>query len=197
MSGAPEAALGSVAAGAASRSPAATAAGVVGFAIATALAAQVAVPLPGTPVPITLQPLVVALAGFWLGPAAAASSMMLYLGAGAAGAPVFAPIGAHGLARLMGPTGGYLLAYPLAAFATGWLGARAGGYAGRAGAATAGMLVLYLGGALQLLALTGSAERAVSLGVVPFFVLDLVKAHVAALLSPRPGGRLGDGSSRA
>src|SRR4029077_20419480 len=73
--------------------------GIVGFAIALAAASQVAIPLPFTPVPITLQPLVVVLAGLMLGPVAGAASMVLYLAAGAAGLPVFAPIGAPGIAR--------------------------------------------------------------------------------------------------
>ena len=99
----------------------ATAVGVVGFAAALALASQVAIPVPGTPVPITLQPFVVVLAGLWLGPVAGAASMLLYLAAGALGLPVFAPMGAMGVARLAGPTGGYLLAWPLAA----WIADRA------------------------------------------------------------------------
>ena len=66
-----------------------TIAGIAGFSIALALASQVAIPLPFTPVPITLQPLVVVLAGLMLGPAAGAASMVLYLAAGAAGLPVF------------------------------------------------------------------------------------------------------------
>src|SRR5687767_9135823 len=93
--------------------------GIVGFAIALALASQVAVPIPGTPVPITLQPFVVVLAGLWLGPVAGASSMVLYLALGAAGLPVFSPFGAPGIARFVGPTGGYLFAYPFAAFVAG------------------------------------------------------------------------------
>jgi len=75
---------------------------VVGFAIVLAAAAQVAIPLPGTPVPFTLQPLLVVLAGLWLSPRAAVASMMLYLSAGAVGLPVWAPIGLPGAARLIG-----------------------------------------------------------------------------------------------
>src|SRR5918996_842235 len=97
--------------------------GVVGFALALAAASQVAIPLPFTPVPITLQPMIVVLAGLMLGPVAGVASMVLYLAAGAVGLPVFAPIGAPGIARFFGPTGGYLLAYPVAAAVTGWLGA--------------------------------------------------------------------------
>lgn len=159
--------------------------GAVLFAGVMALVSQFALPLPGTPVPITLQPMVVVLAGLVLGPAAAAFSMVLYLGAGALGLPVFAPIGAPGIARLLGPTGGYLLAYPFAAFVTGFLGERSRGYAGRAVAAMAGMLALYAGGLAQLTVLTGSLERAAVLGAAPFFALDAVKALLAALVASR------------
>ena len=158
--------------------------GVVGFAAALAVASQAAIPIPGTPVPITLQPLLVVLAGLWLGPRAGAASMALYLAAGAAGLPVFAPIGAPGLLRLVGPTGGYLLAYPFAAFVAGWLGERSTSFVTRAAAAAAGILVLYVGGLAQLTLLTGSLERAALLGVLPFVALDAVKAVVAALVSP-------------
>lgn len=157
-------------------------AGIVGFAAALALAAQVALPVPGSPVPVTLQPMLVVLAGLWLGPAAAGASMVLYLAAGVAGLPVFAPFGAPGLARLLGPTGGYLLAYPLAAWVTGRLGAGATSYARRALSASAGMCVLYVGGLAQLTMITGSLAQAALVGAAPFAVLDVVKAHVAALL---------------
>lgn len=163
----------------------AVAAGVVGFAFALAAASQLAIPLPGTPVPLTLQPMLVVLAGLWLGPRAAVASMLLYLAAGAAGLPVFTPMGAPGIARLVGPTGGYLLAYPLAAWVTSRLATRADSFAGRAVAAMVGMAVLYAGGLAQLTALTGSLERAAVLGLMPFIVLDVVKAHVAAFLAPR------------
>ncbi|MGH7663025.1 MAG: biotin transporter BioY [Gemmatimonadaceae bacterium] len=163
--------------------------GVVGFALALAAASQVAIPLPFTPVPITLQPLVVVLAGFWLGPAAGAASMVLYLIAGAAGLPVFAPMGAPGAARLVGPTGGYLIAYPAAAFVAGWLIARARTFPLRLVAASAGILVLYIGGLSQLALITGDIERAAVLGVLPFLALDAVKAVVAALLAPKQTDR--------
>ena len=166
------------------RSRAVVLTGVVGFAAALALASQVAIPLPGTPVPLTLQPMLVLLAGLWLGPRAAVASMVLYLAAGAAGLPVFTPGGAPGAARLLGPTGGYLLAYPLAAFVTGWLGERATGYAARLAAAVAGILVIYAGGLAQLAVLTGSLQQAAVLGVVPFAALDAVKALLAAALAP-------------
>jgi biotin transport system substrate-specific component len=159
--------------------------GVVGFAIALALASQVAVPIPGTPVPITLQPLVVVLAGMWLGPVAGAASMVLYLCAGAAGLPVFSPFGAPGIARFVGPTGGYLFAYPVAAFVAGALALRSSTLLGRWVAALAGTTVLLLGGLAQLTILSGSLAHALPLAIHPFVPLDAVKALVAALLVPR------------
>ena len=145
-----------------------------------ALASQFALPVPGTPVPITLQPLVVVLAGLLLGPVDGALAMIIYLVAGMAGLPVFAPIGAPGIARLFGPTGGYLLAYPIAAAVAGAFGAGSTSFVTRALAAEAGILVLYIGGLAQLVVISGSLGRAALLGVVPFVAADAVKALVAA-----------------
>jgi biotin transport system substrate-specific component len=128
---------------------------------------------------------VVVLAGLWLGPAAGAASMVLYLAAGAAGLPVFSPFGAPGIARFAGPTGGYLIAYPFAAFAAGALGRRTPSLLGRWLAALAGTAVLLFGGLAQLVLITGSVGEAIALGVHPFVPLDAVKALVAALLAPR------------
>src|SRR5206468_2909370 len=97
-------------------------AALVGGAVLVAAAAQVSVPLPGTPVPMTLQPMAVLLVGGLLGARLGALSMILYLAMGAAGLPVFTPtVPLLGVARLFGPTGGYLLAYPIAAYAVGSL----------------------------------------------------------------------------
>lgn len=159
--------------------------GIVGFAIALAVASQIAVPIPGTPVPITLQPLVVVLAGMWLGPAAGAASMVLYLVAGATGLPVFSPFGAPGVARFLGPTGGYLFAYPVAAFVAGALANRTSSLLGRWVAALAGSAVLLLGGLAQLSLIHGSFAQALPLAIHPFVALDAVKAFVAALLVPK------------
>lgn len=157
--------------------------GVVGFAAAVAAASQIAIPLPFTPVPITLQPMLVILAGMMLGPIAGAASMLLYLAAGAAGLPVFTPVGAPGIARLFGPTGGYLIAYPVAAFVAGAIATRSSSFLGRSLAALAGIVVIYFGGVTQLAVLNGSYSRAVTLGVTPFALLDVAKAFVAALVS--------------
>lgn len=160
----------------------------VGFAIALAAAAQVAIPIPGTPVPITLTPLLVVLAGLWLSPGAAIASMSMYLGAGALGLPVWAPVGLPGAARLLGPTGGYLLAYPVAAWVVSMLARRSSRYLPRVLAALAGMAVIYIGGLAQLTILTGSLATSAMIGAAPFAALDLVKCLVAGVLAPRGPG---------
>jgi biotin transport system substrate-specific component len=157
--------------------------GIAGFAAAVAAASQIAIPLPLTPVPITLQPMLVILAGMWLGPVAGAASMLVYLAAGAVGLPVFTPFGAPGIARFLGPTGGYLIAYPAAAFVAGSLAARATNFATRWLAAVAGIAVIYVGGIAQLSVLSGNIGRAMQVGVAPFALLDVVKAFVAAAIS--------------
>jgi biotin transport system substrate-specific component len=163
--------------------------GAVIFAAAVAAASQVAIPLPWTPVPITLQPMLVILAGMMLGPVAGAFSMLMYLAAGAAGLPVFTPLGAPGIARFFGPTGGYLLAYPVAAYVAGALAMRFNSLRGRWVAGIAGMGVIYVGGIAVLSLLNGSVVRAVALGVTPFAALDIVKAFVAAVIgTPRGAG---------
>src|SRR4051794_37507972 len=172
----------------AARTPRTRALGILLAAGALALASQFALPIPGTPVPLTLQPFVVVLAGLLLGPVDAAAAMVVYIVAGLAGLPVFAPIGAPGLARLLGPTGGYILAYPVAAAVAGRLGAGKASYATRSLAAMAGILVLYLGGLTQLAVITGSLGLAAIMGVVPFVAADAVKALVAGALSGRRRG---------
>jgi len=150
-----------------------------------ALAAQVAVPIPGTPVPVTLQPLAVLIVGGLLGPALGASSLVLYLLLGAAGLPVFTPFGLPGVARLIGPTGGYLLAYPLAAAIAGRLATaepgRTPGVARLSLAAFAGLALIHLGGLAQLVLLTGSGAAALQLGTLPFLLNDLGKLAIAVL----------------
>lgn len=177
-------------AGSLSRSRGVTIFGIVGFAAAGAAASQVAIPLPWTPVPITLQPMLVILSGMMLGPVAGATSMLLYLAAGAAGLPVFTPLGAPGIARFFGPTGGYLIAYPVAAFIAGAITVRAKNLPVRWLAGIAGIAVIYIGGIAQLSLLSGSVGHAVQLGVTPFAALDIVKALVAAAIAtPRATSR--------
>ena len=155
---------------------------VLGVALVT-LAAQVSVPLPGNPVPMTLQPLAVLLVGGLLGPRLGALSMISYLALGALGLPVFTPtVPLVGVARLMGPTGGYLLAYPIAAFAVGALvgdGTRTGRIAL---AVLTGLVLIHLGGLAQLWILTGDAAAAARFATLPFLVGDLLKLGIAVLV---------------
>ena len=94
---------------------------VISATILVAACAHVSIPLPFTPVPITLQNFAVILIGMVLGPVAGFSAMVLYLAEGAMGLPVFSPHGLGGVAQLMGPTAGYLFAYPFAAAVAGWV----------------------------------------------------------------------------
>jgi len=160
---------------------------VVLGAVLVAAAAQVAVPLPGTPVPMTLQPLAVLLVGGLLGARLGALSMILYLAMGIAGLPVFTPtVPLVGIARLLGPTGGYLLAYPVAAFAVGWLsdpgrqpGENRPSWARVALAVLAGLVLIHLGGLAQLVIITGDLSAAARFGTLPFLLGDLGKLAVA------------------
>jgi len=158
---------------------------VVGFSLLTALAAQVVVPLPWTPVPLTGQTFAVLLTGALLGPRLGALALAAYLVEGAAGLPFFRA-GAGGAQHLAGPTAGYLFAFPAAAYVTGRLAER--GWDRRfltaAAAMALGSLVILAGGWAWLSVLTGSASKAFSLGVAPFLVGDLVKIALAAAALP-------------
>ena len=153
-------------------------------ALLVALAAQVSIPLPGTPVPMTLQPMAVLLVGGLLGARLGALSMILYLAMGAAGLPVFTPtVPLPGIARLLGPTGGYLLAYPVVAWVTGWLtpGWQPGvnkPWLRTALALVAGLLLIHLGGLAQLAILTGDISSAARLATWPFLLGDLLKLAI-------------------
>ena len=120
----------------------------------TAAAAQVSVPLPFTPVPFTLQPMVVLLGGAALGSRLGMASQVLYLLLGVAGLPVFAasPVLPQGILRLVGPTGGYLMSYPLAALVTGTLAERGFDrrYLTSVLAMTAGLAVIFTCGIVWL-----------------------------------------------
>ena len=175
---------------------------VVLGAVVVAIAAQVSIPLPGTPVPMTLQPMAVLLVGGLLGARLGALSLILYLAMGAAGLPVFTPtVPLVGVARLLGPTGGYLLAYPVAAFAVGALltpGRRPGvsttQWLRAALAVFTGLVLIHLGGLAQLAILTGSILASAQLATWPFLLGDLLKlailVPVLAKLTPTVRARL-------
>ena len=177
--------VSSVAATPASRLTTRAVAVLLGVALMAATA-HVAIPVPGTPVPMTLQPLGVLLVGGALGAALGASSLALYLGLGVAGLPVFSPYGGPGgLLSLVGPTGGYLLAFPLAAAATGYIAGEGRATLRVAAGALAGLLLIHLGGLAQLALLTGSVREAAVLGTWPFLLGDLGKLALAiAVLRP-------------
>ncbi|MCS7050082.1 MAG: biotin transporter BioY [Thermomicrobium sp.] len=157
---------------------------VVAGSVLTALAAQVSIPLPFTPVPITGQTFAVLLVGAVLGSRRGAVSMALYVAEGLVGLPVFAG-GKAGLAVLLGPTGGYLLGFIAAAFVTGWLAER--GWDRRplttAFAMALGNVVIYLFGVSWLAVFVG-LERAPLLGLVPFLPGDALKIVLATVALP-------------
>ena len=164
--------------------------GIALGALLVAVSAQVVVPLPLTPVPFTLQPLAVLIVGGLLGGAAGVAALVVYLALGILGLPVFAG-GGSGVLRLLGPTGGYLLAFPVAAGITGVLVGRAPGSALRVLAATAiGMVIIHLGGVAQLAALGGDPALAFRVGFVPFLTGDLLKVGLAAAVILAVGPRL-------
>jgi biotin transport system substrate-specific component len=148
-------------------------------ALVVGLAAQVTVPVPLSPVPMTLQPLAVLAVGGVLGARAGAAALVLYLGMGLMGLPVFAGGGA-GIARLLGPTGGYLLAFPVAAALSGFLVGPVPGVLRALLACAAGMVAIHVGGVAQLALLGGDPALAVRMGFVPFLTGDLLKIGLAA-----------------
>ena len=154
------------------------------FSLLTALSAQAVIPLPFTPVPITGQTFAVLLTGALLGPRLGAMTLALYLLEGGMGLPVFAH-GAAGAARLLGPTGGYLLSYPFAAALIGGLAER--GWDRRPATMLAAMLlgslIVFTMGAGWLAHFVGPAH-AFTGGVLPFLPGDMVKALLAAGLVP-------------
>jgi biotin transport system substrate-specific component len=157
---------------------------VIGGSALIAIAAQIAIPIPLTPVPLTLQPLAVLLVGVILGSARGAAAATLYILEGMSGLPVFAQ-GHGGLVWLAGPTAGYLFSYPLAAWTAGWFSER--GWGSTATRAIAGMLValavIYAAG-WSWLALIAGPQAALSMGIIPFVIADILKIALGAALLP-------------
>ena len=159
-------------------------AGVVGFALLTAVGANIAIPLPHTPVPMTLQTLFVLLAGLTLGPRLGLVSMAFYLLLGSVGYHVFA-LGSWGLPSLIGSTGGYLLGFVLAQPIIGVLSRpRTGGHSPSYGrllvAILAGHAVIFACGLIWLAAwLHIGVTETLLLGLVPFIPGGVIKAVLA------------------
>ncbi len=151
-----------------------------------AASAQAAIPVPFSPVPWTLQPLALVLVGGALGSARGAAAATLYLLEGLAGLPVFSQ-GHGGMAHLLGPTAGYLYAFPAAAWISGFVAER--GWNRSVLITASGMFaalgVIFLGGWSWLAGPIGlGASRAFALGVAPFIPADLEQIAIAAAILP-------------
>jgi len=155
--------------------------------VLTAAAAQLSFPLPFTPVPFTIQPMIVLIGAAALGSRLGALAQVCYLMLGIAGVPVFAfsPELPQGVARLIGPTGGYLMAYPIAAFVTGLLAERGldRRYLTSILAMGAGLSVIFAGGVLWIARFAG-LETALMTGLYPFVIVDVIKVVAAGLVLP-------------
>jgi len=167
---------------------------VVGASVALLVAAaRVAFPLVGTPVPVTLQPVAILTLSVLLGGRWAAVTLGTYLLVGAVGFPVFSNGGA-GVAWLMGPTGGYLAAFPVAAFLVGSMVRPSNSWRAILGAGLLGLAVILFGGVAQLTVISGGdVQNAVALGLMPFVPGAVLQAAIAAslvrLLRPRGDSR--------
>jgi biotin transport system substrate-specific component len=165
---------------------------VLFIAAATAAAAQISVPLPFTPVPFAMQDMVVLIGGAALGSRLGMAAQLLYLAAGIAGLPVFAASATlpQGAFRLLGPTGGYLLSYPVAAFVTGRLAERGFDrrYLTSVVAMIAGLAVIFAFGVSWLALFARPAglgfNAALTAGLYPFLGGDVLKVFLGAAILP-------------
>src|SRR5678815_2225704 len=146
-----------------------------------ALCARVTIPLPFTPVPLTLQNCGVLVVGLTLGARRGFAALVVYLVEGAMGMPVFNPTGPGGVLQLFGPTGGFLMAYPLVAAIAGWVMERGNKTFKRAlSAGFLGEIALFVGGLGWLTILTGSPAQAVRMGLYWFVFAEVIKIFLAA-----------------
>jgi len=157
---------------------------VVGASLFVALCARVTLPLPFTPVPLTLQNFGVLLVGLALGSRRGFAALALYLAEGLAGMPVFNPAGPGGLAQLLGPTGGFLMAYPIVAGIAGWILERGRSSLARAAVANlAAEIYLFVGGLSWLAVLTHSFTQAIRYGLYWFVFAEVIKVMSAAAVT--------------
>jgi biotin transport system substrate-specific component len=154
---------------------------VVAASVFVAVCARISLPIPGTPVPLSLSNFAVLVVGLVLGSRRGFAALALYLLEGAAGLPVFSPVGAPGLLRFIGPTAGYLIAYPFVAGLAGYIfehGKRT--FARAVVAGIAGELLLFVCGISWLYILTHSLARALSFGLYWFIFAEVMKVMFAA-----------------
>jgi biotin transport system substrate-specific component len=160
---------------------------VVGASLFVALCARITIPLPFTPVPLTVQNFGVLLVGLLLGSKRGFAALTLYLAEGAIGMPVFSPVGVGGIAQLFhGATGGFLLTYPLVAWLAGYVMEH--GRKTFARAAVAGLLgeiALFAGGLTWLAVLTHSVAQAFRWGLYWFVFAEVIKVMMAAGIAAR------------
>ena len=149
-----------------------------------AICAHISMPLPWTPVPLVAGDFAVILVGFMLGPQIGFFTMLLYLAEGAAGLPMFSPQGPGGVAQIIGPTGGFLIAYPTIAAVAGAMRSRSNKYTHNFFAALVAMTVLFACGMIYLKLLTGiSTSTAWVQAIKPFIPAAIIKCALAAVLA--------------
>ena len=154
---------------------------IVAASLFVALCARIYIPLPGTPVPLTVQNLGVLLVGLALGSRRGFIALGLYLAEGISGLPVFSPHGFGGLAQIVGPSGGYLIAYPFVAALTGYIFEHGkSSFARAALASLAGEILLFMFGVSWLYVLTHSLKLALSFGLYWFIFAEILKVMFAA-----------------
>jgi biotin transport system substrate-specific component len=157
---------------------------VVSASLFVVLCARITIPLPFTPVPLTLQNFGVLLVGLTLGSRRGFAALALYLVEGAAGMPVFNPTGPGGVAQMLGATGGFLLAYPFVAGLAGWvMECGKASFARAAAAGTLAEVVLFTLGLSWLAVLTHSFAQALRFGLYWFVFAEVIKVMLAAAVS--------------
>lgn len=151
-----------------------------------AVCARIVLPLPFTPVPLTLANFGVLLVGLTLGSRRGFAAAALYLGWGAMGLPVFASSGPGSITQMLGPTGGYLWAYPVVAFLAGWIAERGQeSFTRNLLASISAEVVLFAAGISWLAIMTHSWRQAAFFGLYPFLFAEVSKVMVAAAAALR------------
>lgn len=163
------------------------------FASIIAILAQISIPLPFTTVPLTMQVFAIVLCGLLLGPKLAFISLIIYTLLGAIGLPVFAQM-SGGISVIVGPTGGFILSFPILAFVTGYFSKKYDSTVLTTVGMLIGLLLNYLIGTLQFMLLMNvSFMQGLALCVIPFVALDLVKIGLAIGLGVNLSKRINEG----